>query len=290
MANAKIALIGGSGIGDNPQFTGVDWHSIETGYSNGYGTGTVEYLENSGIIFIPRHGRSTIYGPSRTQYAANLIAAKILGANVVIATSAVGSLKPYINVESLVVPHDYIDETERDDNLFGVGLVIHGSSKPPFSEDLRRIVYECATQNSQIFDSIHERGVYVVIPGDRFGTPAEGTKRSQYGDVVGMTICPEASMAVQLGLHYAVVAFPVDRDLDASHESGTLAVMGRLSQPERVPYYISQLIERARGFAPRAGLLPQLKGNIIVNTTGHIKNVYLRQIADELIRDYCVSK
>src|SRR3989338_2528635 len=102
MTMGKVAIIGGSGVKDSPAFEGLEWKVFETGVSNGVGDGVVEYQEGNGVIFIPRHGRHpNNYGPSVTQYGANLVATKMLGANVVIATSAVGSLRPYITVESL---------------------------------------------------------------------------------------------------------------------------------------------------------------------------------------------
>ena len=289
---SKIVLIGGSGITDSPLFHDTEWKVFETGYSNGLGDGVVEYQESNGVIFIPRHGHEKRYGPSCTQYGANLIAARKLGARIVIATSAVGSLRDDIEVESLVIPDDYKDETERNDNLFGVGIVVHANPIPAFSEKLREILYNCANEGNvgYKFNGIHFGGTCVVIPGDRFGTKAEGRVRAQYAETVGMTICPSASMAMQLGMHYAVAAFPVDKNLDASHEHGTLEVMGRLSAIERVPAYIANVVERAREFTENPDVLPQLMGNIIPGDTSRIKNIFLREIAEELLEVYCQIK
>lgn len=286
----KVAVIGGSGVKDSPAFEGLEWKVMETGFSNGVGEGVVEYQEGKGVIFIPRHGRHpNNYGPCVTQYGANLVAAKMLGANVVIATSAVGSLQPHIGLESLVVPDDYKDESLRNDNLFGVGIVVHANPLPAFSPTLREILIAKARANHAYFSEVYDGGTYVVIPGDRFGTKAEGKVRAGYADIVGMTICPEASMAMQLGLHYAVAAFPVDVNIDANHEGGTIEVMQRLSAPERVPAYITSVIEKAKEFAETAGPLPNLRGNIIPGDTTRITNPNLRRIADELVEIYCRS-
>ena len=99
MDRNKIAIIGGSGVKDAPTFKNNEWKLVDTFYSNGFGDGKVEYQESDEVIFIPRHGHTKNFGPSRTQYGANLIAAKALGAKVVIATSAVGSLWKEIGVE-----------------------------------------------------------------------------------------------------------------------------------------------------------------------------------------------
>lgn len=295
---AKLAIIGGSGIKDSPLFRDATWYCLGTGYPNGecFETststpsllnapqGVVEFQEVANVLFIPRHGRdeSLRYGPSATQYAANLITAKLRGATAVIGLSAVGSLKPTIKVKDLVIPHDYVDDSRRNDNIWGQGIVVHANPIPPFSEELRRIVRR---EGEGLFPYVHNEAVYVTIPGDRFGTVTEGKIRSQYADVVGMTLSPEAAMALSLGMHYACVAFPVDENLDANHEGGTLKVMGELS--EVVPTYVSRLVEKAVPFAKQVGPLEQLVGNIIPGKLDTLKNKYLRDIAQELIHTYC---
>ena len=291
---AKVAVIGGSGINDTPLVQNLEWRTIDTGFTTKYQDGTitggkVEYQQGNDFIFIPRHGRNIRYGPSRTQYAANLIAAKALGARVVIATSAVGTYYGETHpVKSLVIPDDNVDESGRDKNLFGTGLVVHANPKPPFSEGLREIIYRCAIRTDYGFGGVINGGTYVTIPGDNFGTRAEGLKRRQYATIVGMTANPELDMALQLGLHYAIVAFPVDKDLDANHTHGTLKVMHELSQPNMVPAYMTAVVQEARTFAESPGQLPQLKGNIIpCKNPEIIGNEYLRRFAIELMRDYC---
>lgn len=310
MDKDKVVIIGGSGIHDSPAFEGLEWKVFDTEFVRGDGDGIVYYQENGGVIFIPRHGvdfrpgkgvdpkkapnyfrQDRRFAPSRTQYAANMIAAKVLGCGdpVVIASSAVGSLKPdEICVESLVVPDDYVDESGRDDNLFGVGLVVHGNPRPAFDKGLRQILYEEGKADPDCFKGVHDKATYVCIQGDRFGTTAEGAKRRAYADIVGMTSCPEASMAIQLELRYAIAAFPVDVDDNANHEGGTLEVMHRLSLPGRVPAFISRVIERAKDYATMHFLSdPRLKGNLIPGDTRRITNKYLRQIADEMKKKYC---
>lgn len=289
MTTGKLAIIGGSGINDSPEFRDAEWKKAETLHSNGFGQGVVEYQESDGVIFIPRHGRheTVRYSPSTTQYGANLIAARMLGATTVVAFSCVGSLKPTIHVKDLVIPDDYIDESRRDDNLFGVGLVVHANPNPAFSEGLRRILIGEATIDGPTGFSALEDGVYVTIPGDRFGTIAEGNKRAGYADIVGMTLCPEASMAMQLGLHYACAAFVVDMNTDANHKGETLRVMGELGPA--VQRYVKQLIPPAREFARDPLRLNQLVGNIIPGKMERIPGYCpaLGRIAEELVAKYC---
>lgn len=282
----KLAIIGGSGIRDSPIFKDVPWGTFETGYTTAHAQGTVEYqLSEEGLIFIPRHGKSRFLAPSKTQYAANIIAAKQLGAEAILAISATGTYKEHIGVESLVIPQDYVDESGRDDNLFGDGFVVHTGSHPAFSSPLRAVlINEGRSFQKYEFTGFNTQATYVVIPGDRFGTRAEGKKRAAYADIVGMTICPEAAMAKQLGIHYAPIGLPVDKDFDANHEGATLEIMKRLSQEHRVPAYV-------RAVAIEIQKLPctpveGLRGNIIPITLDHVTNKHLRSVAEELVKKY----
>lgn len=285
----KLAVIGGSGVGDSEVFEGLEWNAVNTGigYPFGIRDGVVEYVERpDGVIFIPRHGRTKKYGPARTQYAANIVAAYELGARAIIATSAVGSLTDRIKVESAVVPDDYIDESGRDSNLFGKGFIVHVAPRPPFSQSLRDLV--CAAAGSVDWTGgFHNGGTYVTIPGDSFGTNAEGRKRAQYADIVGMTACPEASMAMQAGLHYALIAFPVDMDRDANHEGGTIEIMHRMRDSGNVKQFFDRVIPGALELAGNPPLLPQLKGNIIPHSTGQCDTEQLKRLAEELKARYC---
>lgn len=319
-----VAIIGGSGVNDMPMFKHEtdEWLRFETDYKLSFQDGSttdgiVYYKTDSGkaedarVIFIPRHGIGDRFrSPSRTQYAANLIAARMLGAAVVIGTSAVGSLTKYETymgnatheLGTLVIPEGYVDETGRDGNLWTQGLVLFTGSNPAFSPQVRDILRSTAFQgdyflsakadqetNGALVDtsySIQPDGTYVCIPGDRFGTPGEGRKRAVYGDIVGMTICPEAAVTRSLGMHYACATFVVDFDGDANHEGRTLKVMDELSQPHRVPSYMTRVVEKAVDFAHQDLPVEGLSGNIVVGDLQQIQNPHLRAIAQDLVATY----
>ncbi len=293
----KIAIIGGSGVTDSPGFKDAEWKKINTDYDNGFGgKGIVFYMERAdGVIFIPRHGKHTSeaeifdypnkFGPSKTQYGANLLAALALGADRIMGTTAVGSLNDLWNVGKVVILEDYIDETGRQSNLYGKGIVVHTNPRPAFSESVRDKLIESVKENPNLEYCIG--GTCVIIPGDRFGTKAEGIKRRLYADLVGMTLCPEASMAMELGIHYASMAFIVDMDDDANHEGSTLEVMKDLSQPQKVPFTLETAIKKLSSLPEELPLLPQLKGNIIPDNTYFIENKILSERAKYLVENYC---
>lgn len=326
VGDGLLAIIGGSGIQDCPLFAGAPWFEFDTEYSNEWGDGKVyaQLDADQGIVFIPRHGldglldfgkgqieKAVRYGPAKTQYGSNIILAAALGAGAVIGVSATGSVNPNYRVKDLVIPDDYDDQSGRDDNLFGKGIVVHANPSPAFSEELRSILLQdflisgseppkrkgsplsrgsgVDEQQNQAygFNKVLDMGVYCTIPGDRFGTKAEGKRRAQFSQILGMTLCPEASMAMQANMHYACAAIVVDENLDANHEKGTLAVMRELSEPGKLPAYMARVAKAAKKFAASTPKLKQLEGNIIPGDIRLIKNPYLRWIAEDLIKEYC---
>jgi purine nucleoside phosphorylase len=312
-----VAIIGGSGVHDSPAFKDAKWESSDTGFVTTEGNGVVFYQKEGDAIFIPRHGLDETgenakilpvenegrHAPSITQYAANFIAAHALGARVAVSTSCVGSLHgygvnkfygggPIESVESLVVPDDFVDESGRDSNIFRKGIVIHENPRPAFSPGLREILLDQTRgQNHKYqFAAVHSSGTYVTIPGDGFGSTAEGRKRAPYADIVGMTNSPEVRIALRFGMHHAVLAFVVDMDREANHEDGTLAVMQRMSQPHCVPAYMTDVLPKLKAFADDVGPInDNLKGNIIPGNLDRIENKYLRAIAAELVETYCTK-
>jgi 5'-methylthioadenosine phosphorylase len=299
-----VILLGGSGVTDSPGFEGLDWQRYDTKFSNGFGNGEIYFQERdlgegNRVIFIPRHGghgKSIRFGPVQTQYGANLITAKRLcmerdgedTPGLVVATSAVGSLGTY-PVGSLVISSDFVDESGRSSNVFGRGFIVHAAPRPPFSQRVIDLLTKVGYGSSSFgFKSVHQNATYVCIPGNRFSTATEGKRRARLVEscgVVGMTACPEAEIALELGLHYAIAAVPVDRDSDANHGT-TVEVMSRLSEPDKFPAYIEEVVQKAVGLAEEVRAIPQLRRNIINQNLDGITNAHLRTIAEQHVRLY----
>jgi 5'-methylthioadenosine phosphorylase len=67
----------------------------------------------------------------------------------------------------------------------------------------------------------HSKATYVCMEGPQFSTQAESLMhRSWGGDLVGMTAMPEAKLAREAQICYALVALPSDYDCWRPHESG----------------------------------------------------------------------
>jgi len=78
----------------------------------------------------------------------------------------------------------------------------------PCCPALRRKLLERAASTNI---AIRPSGTYVCTNGPRFETPAEIRMFGKLGgDVVGMTGMPEVTLARELGMHYAAVAYSIN--------------------------------------------------------------------------------
>jgi 5'-methylthioadenosine phosphorylase len=160
--------------------------------------GRVTILESDDIIFLPRHGIDDSIPPHRINHRAHLTAFKDLGITRIIGVNSVGSLKPEIPPRSILIPHDYI-------NIWGIQTLfddeIHHIT-PGLNEDLRQLILRVA-KGRKI--EVTNGGIYIQTTGPRLETRAEIHLLKQFGDVVGMTMANEATLAEELSIPYASI-------------------------------------------------------------------------------------
>ena len=153
---------------------------------------------NARVVFLARHGGEHRIPPHRLNHRANLWALQELGATAILATASTGSLKKAIRPGSFVVPDDFVSfwniPTFHDDD------VVHAT--PGLDPNLRDILVSAGKDAGA---SVRARGVYVQTSGPRLETPAEIRHFATVGDVVGMTMASEATLANELDLPYAAV-------------------------------------------------------------------------------------
>jgi 5'-methylthioadenosine phosphorylase len=174
--------------------------------STPFGVVEVTLAELSGVraLILPRHGRAHSAPPHKVNYRANILALRKLGAERVIATGAVGSLKEELKPGSAVIVEDLIDlSRSRPSSLYEGLRVVHVDMTEPFCPELRRCLVEGSRRAGL---EASDGGVYVCTEGPRFETPAEVRAwRALGGDVVGMTLATEAVMAREAKLCYAAL-------------------------------------------------------------------------------------
>jgi len=231
MPQAKIAVIGGSGLYEIEGLAGIEEVDINTPFGKPSDKILVGKLEGVGIAFLPRHGGGHRLLPTEVPYRANIYALKSLGVERLIGINSVGSLKEEFQPNDLLIPDQLIDRTRlRANTFFGDGIVAHVSFGEPFCPSLSQLVYQSARDAGA---TAHKGGTYVVMEGPAFSTRAESLLYRSWGaDVIGMTALPEAKLAREAEICYAVIACVTDYDCwHRSHDAVTAEmIISRLRQ------------------------------------------------------------
>lgn len=207
-----LAVIGGSGLYEMPGLKDAQEFKPDTPFGKPSSPVVVGTLEGQRVAFLARHGIGHHITPSEVNYRANIYALKTLGAERVLSISACGSLRDDYAPGEIVVPDQLFDFTrDRKRSFFGEGIVAHISVADPFCPDLSTQVYE-ATKSTGV--TVHRGGAFITIEGPRFSTKAESNVFRSWGmSLIGMTTSPEAYLAREAELCYAVMAHVTDYDV-----------------------------------------------------------------------------
>lgn len=211
MSDWVIGVLGGSGLYAVDALDNPEWRTVETPWglpADQILTGTIAGIR---FAFLPRHGRGHRHSPSEINYRANIDALKRIGCTDLIALSAVGSLREELPPGRFAVADQFIDATRhRAGSFFGSGLVAHVSMADPVCPRLAGLAAAAAARAGA---EVTAGGTYVAIEGPQFGTRAESHMlRGWGGDLVGMTAMPEAKLAREAELPYALVGMVTDYD------------------------------------------------------------------------------
>ena len=127
-----------------------------------------------------------------------------------------GSLREEVRPLDLVIPDQLIDRTRlRDNTFFGDGVVAHIAFADPFCPHLSGLLADVAQEAG---GTVHQGGACIVMEGPAFSTKAESHMyRSWNASIIGMTALPEAKLAREAELCYAMLACVTDYDV--WHES-----------------------------------------------------------------------
>lgn len=207
----SVALIGGSGLDRLPGLTVEKRIAAETPYGAPSAPLLAGSFAGSRVLFLARHGPDHALPPHAVNYRANLFALKQAGARSVVAVCAVGGIAPWIGPAQLAVPRDLIDYTWGRAHTYSdsdQAPLLHVEFTAPFSERVRReLLHAALAARVDIYDG----GVVGVTQGPRLESAAEVRRLKRDGcDMIGMTTMPEAALARELGLDYAVLAVSVN--------------------------------------------------------------------------------
>jgi 5'-methylthioadenosine phosphorylase len=208
----SLAIIGGSGMYGMTGLTDTSEQFFETPFGKPSAPIMIGTLEGKRIAFLARHGIGHHIMPSAVPYCANIYALKSLGADRIISINACGSLREDFSPGSIVIPDQIFDQTKgRSRTFFGDGLVAHVGVASPFCPYLSAKM-ESATMGTGA--TVHYGGTFIIIEGPRFSTKAESNVFRSWGmSIIGMTAAPEAFLAREAELCYAVMAHVTDYDV-----------------------------------------------------------------------------
>ena len=223
MPEARIGIIGGSGLYDMAGLEDVQHMALETPFGDPSGKYVVGKLAGKPVAFLARHGQGHKLLPSELNFRANIFGFKLLGAEHILSASAVGSLKEDVHPLDVLIPDQFIDRTRgRISTFFGNGIAVHVEFSKPFCARLSKLMVEAGRK---VDARIHEGGTYVCMEGPQFSTLAESELYRSWGaHVIGMTNLQEAKLAREAEMSYATLALVTDYDCwHGSHESVTVA-------------------------------------------------------------------
>ena len=235
MVDIRIGLIGGTGLGEALGAEDGERRQVETPFGQPSSAITLSQWHGTEIAILQRHGPGHLLNPSQVPYRANVYALKSLGVTHIVASGATGSLRDQIKPGDLVIADQVIDKTHQRDSTFYECAAVHVEFAEPFCPVMRQ--WLLATAGKLTDTTVHDGGTYVCMEGPAFSSRAEShMHRAWGGDLIGMTCMPEAKLAREAEIAYALVALPTDYDCWRPHEAGVsqqdllTEIMGNLQQ------------------------------------------------------------
>ncbi len=217
-----IGVIGGSGLAEGIGLDEAQEIAVASPFGEPSGPLTVGALGGIRFTFLARHGAGHRLPPDGIDYRANIDVLRRAGVTDVLALSAIGSLREELAPGHFVAVDQFIDHThDRQRSFFGSGLVGHVSLADPVCPRLSGLAADAAERAGA---KVHRGGCYIAIDGPQFSTRAESRLYREWGaDVIGMTAMPEARLAREAGLPYALLGMVTDWDSWREDTAGVAA-------------------------------------------------------------------
>ncbi|WP_284124601.1 S-methyl-5'-thioadenosine phosphorylase [Parerythrobacter aestuarii] len=215
-----IGVLGGSGLYEGIALEEQQVIEVSSPFGEPSGPVTTGRVGNVKLTFMARHGAGHRMSPDTVNYRANIDVMKRCGVTDLLAISAIGSLREELAPGSFVAIDQFIDRTigSRPSSFFGEGLVAHVALADPVCERLAGLAADAAAAAGA---TVHRGGTYVAMEGPQFSTRAESRMYREWGgDVIGMTGMPEAKLAREAELPYAMLAMVTDYDSWRDDEAG----------------------------------------------------------------------
>lgn len=240
-----LGVIGGSGLYEMSGLEGVESVKIDTPYGAPSDDLVRGRMGDTELLFLPRHGRGHRVPPHQINFRANVCALKLAGATHLVSVSAVGSMREEIEPGHLVIVDQFIDLTRRRvSTFFEDGIAGHVPFGDPVCDKLASCLADAVDREG---GKSHRGGTYVCIDGPQFSSRAESLVYRSWGvSVIGMTAMPEAKLAREAELPFALLALATDYDCwhageeDVSVDAVVAVVKKNADLAKRVVARVSQ--------------------------------------------------
>ncbi|MFN2098972.1 S-methyl-5'-thioadenosine phosphorylase [Altererythrobacter sp. MF3-039] len=214
-----IGIIGGSGLYALDSLEDAQWIAVKSPFGEPSDEILCGRIGDVRVRFLPRHGRGHAISPTDLNARANIDALKRAGCTDILAISAVGSLREELPPGHFVAVDQFIDRTKaRTDSFFGSGFVTHVSMADPVCSRMAELAANAVKKSG---GPVTKGGTYLAMEGPQFSTRAESKLFREWGaDVIGMTGYPEARLAREAELPYALLGMVTDYDAWRDDEEG----------------------------------------------------------------------
>ena len=230
-----VGIIGGSGLLNLAGLEDVHRKVARTPWGQTSGALSFGRLAGVPVVFLARHGYGHTIAPHDINYRANVWALREAGVKALIACSAVGGIRDDLLPGTLVVPDQIIDYTWGRAVSYFSGEdqpVVHIDFSHPYDATLRRSLIEAAQAVGQ---PLATDGCYGCTQGPRLETLAEVRRYRRDGcDMLGMTAMPEAALARELDLPYAMLAAVANRAAGLPAAGLAAGDAGQTGHPGRI--------------------------------------------------------
>ncbi len=206
-----IGIIGGSGLYEIDELEDPQWIEVKSPWGESSDEILCGRIAGKKVRFLPRHGRGHRVLPGSLNARANIDALKRAGCTDILAISAVGSLSEELPPGRFVTVDQFIDNTKgRASTFFDNGFVAHVAMGDPVCPRLSGMAAQAV---DKVGGNCTEGATYLAMEGPQFSTRAESKLYRHWGaEVIGMTGMPEAKLAREAELPYALLAMVTDWD------------------------------------------------------------------------------
>jgi len=171
---------------------------VDTGYGRSSTGISVSTIGNNEVHIIARHGSPEHIPPHLVNHRANISALEKSGVDVIISVCSTGALKKNIPVPIISIPGDYID--------INSGATFFEKEIAHITPEIDEGVQVKLAEICKDLDLEHRTGdIYIQSRGPRLETKAEVRFLANFADVVGMSLGPEATLCLEMGIPYGAL-------------------------------------------------------------------------------------